>query len=323
MHLKQARADFLSGYFSTHDRKTKTRAAYSSDLSQFQTFAGEELGLKSLNEEVVEGWAAHLRTQNYAPASIKRKIVALKVFCSYWVRRGLLVESPFWRVKVSFGRIEQLPRTLSESEVRAVLEQSQKNYHKAATATRIHDERPVPRSTYRQLRNAALVDFLFATGVRIGEVSSLNLDDYFIKESMFRVHGKGGRDRLAFAVDERTLQIQRHHFSIRTRIEAKANALFLNAAGGRLSTQGIANVIDHVCREAGIKRHITAHMFRHTVATLLLRNGADLRVVQEFLGHSSIATTQRYTHVTKEHMIGALQKHHPSFGLRDPISWEF
>jgi site-specific recombinase XerD len=123
---------------------------------------------------------------------------------------------------------------------------------------------------------------------------------------------------LAFAVDERTIQIQQQHVAARMRIKTDSDALFLNARGRRLSTQGITNVIARVCRETGIERRVTPHMFRHTVATLLLRNGADIRVVQEFLGHRSIATTQRYTHVTKEHLIGVLRKHHPSLGLRAP-----
>ena|SRR2546429_241656 len=90
----------------------------------------------------------------------------------------------------------------------------------------------------------------------------------------------------------------------------------MNASGERLSTQGMANVIAQFRRDAGIERHVTPHMLRHTVATLLLRNGVDIRVVQEFLGHASIATTQRYTHIAKEHLIGVLRKHHPSLVLR-------
>ena len=100
------------------------------------------------------------------------------------------------------------------------------------------------------------------------------------------------------------------------RLLSESAALFLNAAGARLSTQGIANIIGQFRRDAGIERHITPHMLRHTVATLLLRNGMDIRVVQEFLGHASIATTQRYTHVVKEHLIGELRKRHPSLSLR-------
>jgi site-specific recombinase XerD len=157
---------------------------------------------------------------------------------------------------------------------------------------------------------------LFATGLRVGEVSSLNVQDFFMRESVFKVKGKGGRDRLAFVVDDETVHVQRQYLEARVRIETRSSALFLNSSGQRLTTQGIANVIAQLREKAGIERHVTPHMLRHTVATLLLRNGVDIRLVQEFLGHASIATTQRYTHVTKEHMIRVLRKRHPSLGLR-------
>ena len=123
--------------------------------------------------------------------------------------------------------------------------------------------------------------------------------------------GQGGRDRLAFTVDQNTLEIQRSHLQSRLRIETDSPALFLNARGQRLSTQGISGVLTRLREEAGIQRHITPHMLRHTVATLLLRNGADIRVVQEFLGHASIATTQRYTHVSTRRLFEAYRQSHP------------
>ena len=322
MKLKQAKAEFLSGYFSTHRRTEKTRTAYTSDLGQFQIFAGPARNLESLSASIVEEWAAHLRTKNYAPASMRRKLAALKVFCAYWVRKGIMAESPFWRVKLSFGRIEQLPRTLTERETRALLAEARKNYVAAnlsLEATRTEDSNGRPKRSYRTLRNSALVDLLFATGVRVGEVSTLDLADYLVKEAVFKIHGKGGRDRLAFAVDKNTCQIQQTHVTARMRITSATNALFLNASGNRLSPQGIAAIISHLCQKAGIERHVTPHMLRHTVATLLLRNGVDVRVVQEFLGHSSIATTQRYTHISKDHLIGVLRKRHPSLGLRTAV----
>ena len=287
MKLRQAKAEFLAGYFSTHRRAEKTRTAYDSDLNQFQRFARPTQTLESLNGSVIEEWAAHLRNENYAPASIRRKMAALKVFCSYWVRRGSLSESPFWRVKLSFGRIEQLPRTLTENETRALLAEAKKNYAAAVElleGKHTGDCNGRPRRAYRTLRNSALVDLLFATGVRVGEVSALDLGDYLVNEAVFRIHGKGGRDRLAFAVDKYTCQIQQTHVTARMQIGNDTTALFLNAAGKRLSTQGIAAIISRLCRNAGIERRVTPHMLRHTVATLLLRNGADVRVVQEFLG---------------------------------------
>jgi site-specific recombinase XerD len=322
MRLNQATAAFLSGYFSTHERGKKTEAAYRSDLVQFLAFAGEDFGLLSLDSSLIERWAAHLRQEEYSPASIRRKIVVLKVFCSYWLRKGVLSESPFWRVKLSFGRIEQLPRSLTEREMRSLLSRAWRNY---LTISAGLDESKVVTQpgmlkascrSYRALRDLALVDLLFATGLRVGEASALDVRDYFIREAVFRVQGKGGRDRLAFVVDEQTVQIQRAHMAARAHVRVDSPALFVNASGGRLSTQGITNVIAKLRRQARIRRHVTPHMLRHTVATLLLRNGVDIRVVQEFLGHASIATTQRYTHVTKEHLVRVLRKRHPSLSLR-------
>jgi len=320
MQLKEAIADFVNGYFSTHERSKKTKTAYGSDLKQFGTYAGKEFDLGSLGATLIEAWAAHLRNEGYSPASMRRKMVVLKVFCSYWLRRGSLNESPFWRVKLSLGRIEQLPRSLSETEMRGLLAHAGRTDmrevpRKGPVLARSRSTRSSSRD-YRDIRNLALVDLLFATGMRVGEVSSLNVDDFSVTELMFRVHGKGGRGRLAYVVDDQTILIQKQHLEARTQLVSESPALFLNAASERLSTQGIANIIAQFRLDAGIERHITPHMLRHTVATLLLRNGMDIRVVQEFLGHASIATTQRYTHVVKEHLIGELKKRHPSLSRR-------
>lgn len=321
MQLKEACAEFLRGYFSTHELRDKTKAAYCSDLGQFQSFAGEDFDLLALSSVNIEHWADYLRREEYSPSSIRRKMVALRVFCSYWLRKGVLSESPFWRVKLSFGRIEQLPRSLTRKEIRALIAQAWRNYSvveadQNCTETLSTRNGQSSSRSYRALRNLALIDLLFATGMRVGEVSSLDVRDFLVEESVFRVQGKGGRDRLAFVVDKETVHIQREYLRARKLIRTENPALFLNYSDGRLSTQGIADVITRLRRQAKIERHITPHMLRHTVATLLLSNGADIRVVQEFLGHMSIATTQRYTHITKEHLIKALRKHHPSLSLR-------
>lgn len=321
MLLVQAIEQFLNGYFSTHERSAKTKIAYRSDLDQVAAYAGPDLALISLNPSFIENWAANLRLKNYSPASMRRKMVVLKVFCSYWVRKGVLNESPFWRIKLSFGRIAQLPRSLSESEMRGLLVQAKK-YQDGSPLSRKGSVLAKGNSLkellgqYRAIRNLALVDLLFATGMRVGEVSALNMEDFAVSESVFRVKGKGGRDRLAFVVDDQTRRIQQEHLELRCRMASTGQALFLNASGARLSTQGIANIISQFRKDAGIERHITPHMLRHTVATLLLRNGVDIRVVQEFLGHASIATTQRYTHISKDHLIKVLRERHPSLVLR-------
>jgi integrase/recombinase XerD len=321
MQLNQAYSKFASGYFSANERAKKTTAAYLSDLAQFNVFAGEDLLLKSVSGGLIEGWCAHLRQQGYSPASIRRKMAVLRVFCSYWVRKGSMRESPFWRVKLSYGRMEQLPRALSAREIRKLLSQARRNFTSVAV---LNSEGAAPSASpkasspeYRALRNLALLDLLFATGLRVGEASALNVQDFFVRESVFRVKGKGGRDRLAIVVDKETVRVLREYLEARAEIETRCPALFLNSSGKRLTTQGISNVVTRLREEAGIERHVTPHMLRHTVATLLLRNGVDVRVVQEFLGHTSIATTQRYTHVTKEHLRGVLRKRHPSLRIRD------
>ncbi len=321
MLIDKATRRFLDGYFATNERKDKTKSAYLSDLAQFRVFAGIGFDVSTLSNTDIERWARELKTRGYSPASIRRKIVVLKVFCAYWVRNGLLTESPFWRVKINFGRMIQLPRTLTAQEARDLLVCARQDYRKAwAQRNRrtIDDVRKgaVSSPDYLVLRNIALLELLFATGMRVGEVSAIDVNDFLSLEARFKVKGKGGRERMAFVVDPLARKVLSKYLAIRQKIQIDCPALFLNAKGSRLSTQGIANVIKLFQENSGIERRLTPHMLRHTVATLLLRNGVDIRVVQEFLGHSSIATTQRYTHVSNEHLIGELQSRHPSLSFR-------
>lgn len=321
MQISQATGEFFKGYFSTNERRTKTKSAYRSDLVQFQNFIGNKFDLLALCSTDIERWAAYLKEKGYSPASLRRKMVILKVFFTYWVRQGILPESPFWRVKLSFGRIVQLPRTLTEEEIKGLLEQALQTYSLLKTEKEAKESREIcfAKSSsrhYRFLRNLVILELMFATGMRVGEISSIDTKDFLFKEALFKVHGKGGRERLAFIVDEYAIEILREYISARSKIETNCPALFLNATGTRLSPQGIANMLTQIKQDKGIERHVTPHMLRHTVATLLLRNGVDIRVVQEFLGHASIATTQRYTHITKEHMIQELRNRHPSFNFR-------
>src|SRR5205085_6156244 len=131
MRLDKAVGDFLAGYSSTHDCGDKTRSAYRSDLLQFIGFAGDSMALTELDGYSIEQWAAHLLEKGYSPTSIRRKMAVLRVFCAYWVRRGALSESPFWRVKLSLGRVEQLPRTLTATEMRSLILQARHNYYSA------------------------------------------------------------------------------------------------------------------------------------------------------------------------------------------------
>ncbi|MBK9156392.1 MAG: tyrosine-type recombinase/integrase [Chloracidobacterium sp.] len=317
MKLGKAKSEFISGYFAVNERREKTKSAYVSDLSQFASLIGSEVDVTRLKNWHIERWATDLKAKGYSPASIRRKLVVLKIFFTYWVRKGLLHESPFWRVKIGYGRSIQLPRIITDLELQQILRKGHQllSHSTGSDSSTGETSRFLKTCDYLLLRNRALLELLFATGLRVGEVSSINVSDYLEQEATIKVTGKAGKERLAFIVDGVAAECLREHLTVRNQIRAKTSALFLNAAGTRLSSQGIANVIHRMRRECGIDRVITPHMFRHTIATLLLRNGVDIRVVQEFLGHSSIATTQRYTHVAKEHMLRELKRRHPSLAL--------
>ena len=358
MRLGSAIGQFLVGYFATRDRSDKTYKAYACDLQQVGKFLGADHELAALGPEEIERWAAELKRRDYAPASIQRKMVSLRVFCHYWVRKGEIDQNPFWRVRLSFGRRQQLPRTLTEGEIRRLLDQARTDWltspddrdaagttgdtssgpstnghdlragtsstpklssQPAARTDNGHDLGPLPSPGWMSprflaLRNYAFLDLLFATGIRVGEAASLTLAAYNEEEHAYHVRGKGRRPRLAFLVDPKSLQLQATYRRARRAIQAPTDALFLNLHRAPLSTQGMANILKKLQTEAQLARRVTPHMIRHTIATLLLRNGVDLRVVQEFLGHASITSTQRYTHVSKTHLIAALRDGHPGLG---------
>jgi len=369
MRLAHAIAQFLNGYFATRDRSDKTYKAYACDLTQFGKFTGADADLTALDPEQIEGWAAELKRREYAPASIQRKMVSLRVFSHYWVRKGEIKENPFWRVRLSFGRTQQLPRTLTEGEIRRLLDQARRNWLQSPEDEQPLTAPPVPsaedgnghRSPWSQrgaaggegdpargserelasgshnpaggaqpltpstdpgwisprllaLRNYAFLDLLFATGIRVGEAASITLASFNEEERAYHIRGKGSRPRLAFLVDPKSLQLQSTYRAARRTIQTSTDALFLNLHHAPLSTQGMANILKKLQQQAQLDKRITPHMIRHTIATLLLRNGVDLRVVQEFLGHASITSTQRYTHITKSHLIAALREGHPGLG---------
>lgn len=313
MNLCKASRTFCEGYFSTHIRQPKTRTAYVSDIRQFEKFAGKMKDISKIDHEDIERWVASLKESGYKPASIRRKVVVLKIFFSYWLRRGNLSKSPFLRVQIDFGRVTHLPRALTEGEMGTLLKQTQRDY----SSLGIHRRNKVsPQTDYRIVRDVAILEMFFATGMRVGEVSALNISDFLPIDGSVKVNGKGGKERLGFVVDKSALQVLREYLSFRNRIVTDDQSFFLNTSARRLSPQGISNIVKKIQLKSGVERHVTPHMLRHTVATLLLRNGVDIRVVQEFLGHASITTTQRYTHVAKDHMIRVLRDHHPSKHVR-------
>lgn len=307
MQLKKAIDQFLEGYFSTCQRSEKTIQAYTIDLRQFREFLGGRPRLEKIGPDELERWAAELKEAGYASASIRRKFAALKVFFSFWVRRDVLTRSPLWRIRLDLAPEKVLTRVLSIQETKKLLQQAKKELG------------PLPRSasctvdsTFLALRNLALVELLFTTGIRIGELTALRIFDFIPEEMIFTIKGKGARQRLAILPDIQSSRTLIAYVNRRLVIPTDHEYLFINSLERPLTSQGAASVVTRLAATAGITRRVTPHMLRHTVATLLLRNGADIRIVQEFLGHSAISTTQRYTHVSKEHLATELREYHPN-----------
>ena len=221
MQLGNAIRRFERGYFATCERSQKTREAYTCDLRQFCAFAGRRRRLDLLGPEVIEQWAGHLRSAAFAPASVRRKLASLRVFFLYWTRREKIKSSPFWRLQLSLGRHEQLPRCLTRKEVKKLLSQALQAFVSSGS-----DEIPNTGLGFQELRNLALVDLLFATGLRVGELVSLDVDAFSNEELAYRVKGKGGRMRLAFLTQSDSTRIQRRYFGARAGIETPTSALF-------------------------------------------------------------------------------------------------
>jgi integrase/recombinase XerC len=273
-------------------------------------YLGGQEALISIDPSRLEAWAEDLRGKKYCSVSIRRKFATARVFFSYWVRRGNITSSPLWRIRLDLGRERVLPRSLSPADAKKFIEEAWNGVDLgAAPSKNSRDEH------FLRLRNLAAIEVLFATGMRVGELVSLKTGDWHEDEASFLVNGKGSRQRLAFLPDERSLKAVRAYLAQRSVLSPGTDAFLLNSLGQRITTQGISRVITSTAKSAGISTKMTPHMVRHTVATLLLRYGADIRVVQEVLGHASIATTQRYTHITKDHLLSTLRARHPSYHL--------
>lgn len=309
MLLESAIEGFLTGYFSTCERSDKTHRAYALDLRQYCKFTGN-VELESIQPEDLECWAAHLK-QGYAPASVRRKFATLRVFFHYWTRRRALDRSPTWLLRLDLKRDEPLPRCLSLQEVHRLLNEASEALHREAEG----DVGTINR-WFLALRNCAALEILFATGIRVGELVALKVQDYSDEDCTFVIQGKGRRQRYAMLPDPLSRDIFRSYYQRRQSLTVDHDALFANRLGGPLSTQGVANALKQLATHAGIERAVTPHMLRHTIATQLLDSGADLRTIQEFLGHRSIATTQRYTHVTKSHLASKIMQYHPNLHQR-------
>lgn len=288
---------FLSTLKFNRGASPHTVKAYAEDLSQFLGWAAEQNAptASDITPAVLRTYLVHLQSLNLARASRARKTAALRSFFSYLARQGVLPKSPAVGLR-SVKTGHRLPKFLRDDQMTALL---------AA---------PNPE-TPLGLRDRALLETLYATGMRAGELVAMRIGDVDFDEGIIRVIGKGDKERITLLGRDALLALNRYFRKARPVLVANqskdAGAAFVNRYGARLSDRGVRKLFTRYCDAASTDLKVTPHVLRHTFATHLLANGADLRIVQELLGHTSLATTQMYTHITTERLHEVYRQAHP------------
>ncbi|MEF3301884.1 site-specific tyrosine recombinase XerD [Paenibacillus sp. GYB003] len=273
-----------------------TLESYERDLNQFIDFIGK-LGVQSFLETGklhIAQYLHELKRLGRAPATVSRNIVSIRALFQFLVKQDIMPQDPSLHMETP--KLEKrLPKVLSVEEVERLL---------AAGET----------SSPSGLRDKAMLELLYATGIRVSELISLNVGDVNVGMGYIHCTGKGSKERIIPLGRIAAACLGHYTESVRPgllRQDKSEEALFINHLGTRLTRQGFWKIIKRCARDAGIDKEITPHTLRHSFATHLLENGADLRAVQEMLGHADISTTQVYTHVTKTRMKEIYDRTHP------------
>ena len=282
---------FINYLQATKNLSEKTLSAYRSDLKLFLDFESDEL------KPDICAYVSHLHLDlKLKDTSIRRKIITLKNYYNFLSDLEIIPCSPFLKLKFRFKQERRLPKTLSITDISKILS--------------CFDADPSPLSPFAQkslTRDAALIDLLISTGIRIGEAAALTLNDIIASEHTLLIHGKGRKQRLIYISSSVTWN--RLSVLIKECKKTGKNHLFVNRYGQPLTIHGIENIYAKYVKKAKLTTRSTPHYLRHTFATNLLANGADLRSVQEILGHASVATTQIYTEVTTNRKKQVLKKY--------------
>ncbi|HOK53460.1 MAG TPA: site-specific tyrosine recombinase XerD [Armatimonadota bacterium] len=269
-----------------------TIASYGRDLAQFIEFA-REVNADDITEEVLTQFLARLRRDKYATTSVARKLAAVRSFLKFLRREGVLRGDPMGLMD-SPKPGKMLPKTLTEDEIVRLLQ-----------APDLSDD--------NGLRDRAMIETLYATGLRVSELINLLVEDVNLNVGFLRCIGKGSKERVVplgeVAIEILTLYLDKVR-PVFTKGQ-RSEFLFLTNRGKPMTRVGFWKIIKKHARTAGITREITPHVLRHSFATHLLEHGADIRSIQEMLGHASVATTQVYTHVTRDHLREVYKKSHP------------
>lgn len=270
-----------------------TLKAYRIDLRQFLEFSGDIWP----DKDVLNKYIKHIN-QNFAPRSVKRKLASVRAFFHEMELRGNIEENPFDKLHIRIQSPKQLPRTIPEQVVQALLQNAYNSYMSGSRET---------------LRDIVVLELLFSTGLRVSELCALSKDTFQLSDNELHllINGKGRKERIIQITTKELLYLLKTYYNeFSKEIDAQGTILF-NRRGNPLSPQSVRRIINKYMKQAGIENHITPHMFRHTFATSLLEAGMDIRYIQSLLGHSSISTTQIYTHVTARQQTLLLAEKHP------------
>lgn len=276
--------------FSEHTLK-----AYSSDILSFLVWLNEK-DAKSVNYDEIRNYLFYVKQFNWSKTTTARKIASLRTFYRFLYRERITEGNPAVGIHAPKKGVS-LPKFLTESEIELIMNN-------------------IKIDTPAGYRNRTILELLYATGMRISEVSKLNFENLNLDENEIKVFGKGSKERIVL-VSERAKQFLCSYIkTARLLIDNNAkeepdSPVFINKTGYRLQTQSVRLALKEVMENIELPKHVTPHVFRHSFATKMLEKGADLRVVQELLGHGSISNTQIYTHVSAERLKESYNLAHP------------
>ncbi len=275
---------------------SKTLKAYRIDLAQFTQIVKQEN--LDFTREGIMVYISRLH-QTYQPRTIRRKIASIKAFFNYLEYEELLNCNPFDKLKIKLNAPLILPRTIPLTTIEAIL----------TAAYRLKEESKGKRDT--PLRDIAVLEMLFATGIRVSELCSLKYSDVRLNEGEIKIYGKGAKERFVQIANPAVIQALVDYRKVYEKVMRQTDAFFVNRLNQPLSDQSVRGIINKYVKIAGVEQHITPHMFRHSFATMLLEEDVDIRYIQHLLGHSSIVTTQIYTHVAGKKQRDILSEKHP------------
>lgn len=272
----------------------KTIRAYKIDLSQYGVFSNE------LSKQALWDYIEYLN-KKYKPKTAKRKLAALKAFIHFLLLQDLIDFNPFDKLETTIKEPLLLPKTIPLGVIAKLISFS---YQQIVFAKSDYQIRSA-------VRNTAILELLFATGARVAEICTLRSDNVDLLGNSVKFYGKGSKERIIPIENFAVLSILRKYHSLFEKEIPDSGYFFVNKLGRRMTEQSVRNMINFYCKQCGVDMHITPHMFRHSFATLLLEEDVDIRYIQRMLGHSSITTTQIYTHVTSAKQKEILKTKHP------------